>query len=109
MQGELNLIVTLEIVFSGLFSIDRPSCRHHNHRKVVPQWSAENVAGLRRLMDGGVEVRPFQEQDWRDLATVLFPGDPDRAEALAQGAISQRQTEDANMRYDFNHYFGEGM
>ena len=118
---ELDLAVSLEIVFSSIYKIWRPSCENCSHRKIDPNTDSDheyNVGGLRRLMDGGVKLRPFLEEDWRQLASSLFPQDEEKAEDLARDAIRRRrregnskgEIEDDNMWKDFQYYFGgDGM
>jgi hypothetical protein len=89
---------TLEIVFAALYNIERPSCALHSHafaHATDVSKHERNVQGIRNLLQAGVFVRPFQENDWRQLAASLI-----------QDTLKARQVEDHNLRSDFKLLFG---
>ena len=67
--------LSLEIIFSHLYKIRRPSCVDGSHSKnhQLPDVTSHNrnLQGLRRLSVWGVDLRPFTEKDWQKFAALL--------------------------------------
>ena len=71
-----DIDLKLEIIFSHLYKIRRPSCldRSHNkdHRLPEPAEHKRNLVGLRKLSSVyGVELHPFGEKDWQRFSVLL--------------------------------------
>ena len=71
-----DIDLKLEIIFSHLYKIRRPSCldesHNKNHRLPEPAEHKRNLAGLRKLSRVcGVDLHPFGEKDWQRFAVLL--------------------------------------
>lgn len=71
-----DIDIELEIIFSHLYKIRRPSCldgsHNKDHRLPGPADHNRNLTGLRKLSSVcGVDLHPFGKKDWKRLADVL--------------------------------------
>ena len=71
-----DIDLKLEIIFSHLYKIRRPSCldgsHNKDHRLPEPAEHKRNLVGLRKLSSVyGVELHPFGEKDWQRFAVLL--------------------------------------
>ena len=96
-RSKFSLEISLEVVFSGIYKIARPSCKRRECGKSHKKLShvEENITGLKFLIEHGATLRTFEERDWRELASILT-----LSEERAKEAISKRHTEDSRMRQD---------
>lgn len=97
--------IALEIAFSALCNIHRPSCiRLCRHRLCEKFESQQNIKGLKALILEGVNIHPFTDDDWRELVAALG-----FSTAVAADAISRRaeMIEDNRMQSDFEELFGK--
>lgn len=101
---KFNLEISLEVVFSGIYKIARPSCKRgdcgKNHEKL--NHVKENITGLKSLIQHGAKLRTFEEKDWRDLASIL-----ELPEERVEEAIRKREEEDIRMRQDLKELLPE--
>ncbi|XP_025101274.1 uncharacterized protein LOC112568270 isoform X1 [Pomacea canaliculata] len=73
-----NQDLQIEIVFSGIHRIKRPSCVKENScslhlSQISDNQHQVNVDGLKALYNTrGVRLRPFTDQDWLDLLRALW-------------------------------------
>lgn len=75
-KSEHGMELNVEIVFSGLYRIKRPSCKKdwscNGHLSKFTQADHDNnVAQLKNLQRKGVQLRTFKDQDWLDLRRGL--------------------------------------
>ena len=95
-KRKFRIKMSLEVVFSGIYNIRRPSCRrcecntYHNKFNHVEA----NIVGLELIRDRAT-LRTFEEKDWRELASIL-----ELPEERAEEAIRRRGKEDSRMRQD---------
>ncbi|KAL8558345.1 hypothetical protein ACOMHN_012909 [Nucella lapillus] len=91
----------LEIIFAHLYKIRRPTCMDDNHRRNhnLPDLVSHrrNMKGLRNLVDFGVDLHPFAEEDWECLCEVL--GSPGEF-IVEEYEGSAREEEDENLTLD---------
>ena len=96
-KSTYDLEISLEVVFSGIYKIARPSCKRgecgESHKKL--SHVEENITGLKFLTENGAKLRTFEERDWRELASIL-----ELSEEFATAAIENRKNEDIRMRQD---------
>ena len=95
-ESTYDLEISLEVVFSGIYNISRPSCKggecgiYHTRNHVE-----ENITGLKSLIQRGATLRTFEKRDWRELASIL-----ELSEEFAKEAIEKREKEDIRMQQD---------
>lgn len=73
-KSEHNIDLKVELVFSNLYRVRRPSSERNPHyRRRLPSRTDHEaqVEGLKKLHRHGVVLRTFTPQDWRDLANTL--------------------------------------
>ncbi|XP_025101262.1 translation initiation factor IF-2-like isoform X1 [Pomacea canaliculata] len=74
-----NQDLQIEIVFSGIHRIKRPSCIKKDDcsshlSRISDNQHQDNVDGLKKLHNTrGVRLRPFTDQDWLDLQRAWRP------------------------------------
>ena len=104
-KKKMNLQISLEVVFSGIYEIARPSCDRgecgKSHKKL--SHVEANITGLKFLIEHGATLRTFDQGDWRELASILKVSKVSAKAAKAE----KRKKEDICMRKDLEELLPE--
>ena len=97
-----GVAITINMTFSFLYKIRRPSCEELSHphvQSISPRDHQRNVEGLKQLEENGVSVCTFRgAADWEELSRLLSV---EYFSHLFPYHGSRRQEEDAETRTDF--------
>lgn len=105
MELKLKLkIPDLQIIFSSLYKIKRPSCEESSCSPKCK--AADNHAAVTTLKK--LNARPFQNEDWDDLIILLKEYNASRLDSLRLDYIVWRKTEDEKMMKDYEILIGPG-
>lgn len=96
--------IKMEVIFTHLYKINRPSCREGRHVRDHSPSNANdhdlNLKGLLTLLDRGVQLRTFEMKDWQRLSSAL--GVP----MIPYTLSNARRQEDDELRRDWQILVG---
>ena len=106
-RSKFNLEISLEVVFSGIYKIERPSCKRgecgEKHKRLPSDVMEANITGLKSLNQHGAKLRTFDQRDWSELASILKV----RKECADAAMAEKRKKEDICMRKDLEELLPE--
>ena len=96
--GKKSCTITLKVVFSSFYYIQRHSCqdRRCQHREASDDDHKNNSDSIRLLRSEDIQLSPFGKDDWTMLQGKLHIPDSD-LKAWSDG-INERIQEDINLK-----------
>lgn len=90
--------ITLKVVFSSFYNIQRYSCGNCSHKKADYVDHINNCKGIKLMSSSNIRLSPFGEDDWKMLQDKLQIEPRDLNTWMT--SINKRRQEDINLKED---------
>ena len=93
--------ITLKVVFSSFYNIQRYSCGKCSHKKADDVDHINNCEGIKLMCSNNIQLSPFGQDDWKMFQDKLQIETRDLNTWTA--GINKRRQEDINLKEDLEH------